>query len=140
MRVRIEVVGEAEVLEGLRRMGDAGVNAAKKVLDDAMAKALPMAKAQSPVDDNDPEPGGELRASIRVTKARATRSGFVSAGMVAGNLTGVRGGGIYPFVQHFDTTLKHDEGGPFFVERPVLQVAEGVPDALAAAVEKAADG
>lgn len=135
MRVRVEVSGDRQIMERLRRFGVEGVNAGKRVLNAAVEKAVPMAKAQSPVDDNDPEPGGELRDSIRKTSARATAGGRISAGVVAGPVD-ARGGNIYPIVQHNDPTLKHDEGGPFFVERPVMQVAQGIPDALTAELDR----
>jgi len=138
IRVRVEVSGGKELIERMRSFGVKGPMAAARVLTAAMERALPMAKAQSPVDDNDPEPGGELRDSIRVTKARPTKAGRISAGLVAGGakMADVRGREVYPIVQHEDMTLKHDEGGPKFVERPVLQVAEGIPDALSAEFDR----
>jgi hypothetical protein len=138
VRIRVEVSGGQEIVERMRRFGVAGVEAAVRVLNAAVERAVPMARAQSPVDDNDPEPGGELRDSIRMTKARPTKAGRLSAGVVAGGtkMADVRGREVYPLVQHEDMTLKHDEGGPKFVERPVMQVAQGIPDALYAEFDR----
>lgn len=139
IRARVEVSGGKEIVERLRRFGVEGINAGKRVLNGVVERTVPKAKSESPVDDNDPEPGGELRDSIRKTSARATAGGRISAGVVAGPVS-ERGGNIYPIVQHEDMTLKHDEGGPKFVERPLMQEAQDVPGALVAEFDRLLGG
>lgn len=133
MRVRVEASGDREIIERLRRFGVEGINAGKRVLNAAVDKALPLAKAQTPYDDI--EEGPHLVDTVRRTKARATGRGRISAGLVAGPVK-ARSGGVYPFVQHEDMTLKHDEGGPKFIERPIMQVAVDVPANLTAELDK----
>lgn len=133
MKVRVEAVGQREVMESLQRMGKAGQDAAKVVLKRFTERILAKARPLVPVDDVD---GGDLRASGRVTRPTATKNA-VSAGVVFGGLK-VRGGDIYPIKQHEDLTLRHRRGQAKFLEKPFFQEAPGVPDALIAEIDKVA--
>jgi hypothetical protein len=135
VKVRIDASGEREVMEQLRLLGPAGMNAAKAVLAAVTAELVPRVKAITPVD---PEDGGQLRDSVRTTRPTITNRGVISAGVVAGGapLKGQHGGNIYAVVQHEDLTLQHESGGAKFVERPFMAAAPRVPGLLAAAVER----
>jgi hypothetical protein len=88
------------------------------------------------VDDID---GGDLRDSIRATKARSTAAGRISAGIVAGGPSlerlvsekGHREPGAYANIIHEDMTLRHPNGGQAkFIEQPALEQASKVPDRI----------
>lgn len=139
MRTRVEVSGDKEMLAGIQRLGQSGVDMGLLVLGDAAKEVVRLAKPLTPVD---PEDGGQLRDSVRVTKPTRTRAGRISAGMVAGGaplrrVMGKRKANVYAVVQHEDLTLKHTTGGPKFLERPVNAIAPKVPDRLRAEMDKA---
>lgn len=143
MKVRIDVSGANEMLADLKRLGPAGVTAAKGVFGRFTARVVAKAKPQTPVD---PEDGGALRDSVRATKPTSTRTGLVSAGVVAGGAplarhlaAGHHKANVYAVVQHEDLTKHHTTGGPKFIERPFLQEIERVPDELLAELDKVAN-
>lgn len=131
------------MLSDLKRMGLAGQTAARTVFGKFTARVVAKAKPLTPVD---PEDGGALRDSVRATKPTATRTGLVSAGVVAGGAplaqhlaAGHHKANVYAVVQHEDATLHHTTGGPKFVERPFLQEIERVPDELLTEMDRVAN-
>jgi len=127
-------------------LGKAGIEVGKEVLDDVNEKISRDAKTICPVDDID---GGDLRDSIRVTKARSTAAGRISGGVVAGGAplerlvseAGHKEPGAYASIVHYDMTLRHSNGGrAFFIEEPWLVEAPKVPDRLLGAIDKAHGG
>jgi hypothetical protein len=131
MRVRVEVSGDRELKDGLRRLGAAGPVVAKRVLGRVTQRIVPMAQAICPVD---PDDGGQLRDSIRVTRPTFAGSGRVSAGVIAGGTAEVG----YAEMQHEDPTLKHTVGQFKFVEVPFLREAPKVPGELLEEIDKEA--
>lgn len=143
MKVRIDVSGASEMLKDLKRMGLAGQVAAKTVFGRFTGRVVPKAQGRTPVE---PEDGGALRDSVRATKPTTTRTGLVSAGVIAGGAPLARAlakghhkANVYAVVQHEDLTLKHTVGGPKFIERPFLQEVERVPDELLAEMDRVRD-
>lgn len=135
MRVRVEVAGDREVRDSLRRLGAAGPEVSKRVLARVTERIVPQAKALSPVDDKQ---GGQLRDSIRTTRPTLTSRGVVSAGVIAGGIT-VQGVDVnYAEMQHEDLTLEHKVGQGKFLEIPFLREAEKVPEELLAEIDKEA--
>jgi hypothetical protein len=137
MRVRVEVTGSDEVRRSLARLGKAGQEAARKVLGAEVQAMLPEIRRDTPVD---PEDGGQLRDSVRATKPTITRTGRVSAGVVAGGAPlrkylGTRKANVYAVVQHEDMTAKHTTGGPKFVERTFMRRAPRIPAKLMDALD-----
>jgi len=134
-RIKVSVTGQKELLAELRKFGDVGDEAGKRVLGAACARVVPMARALAPVEEGD---GGALRDSIRTTKPTKTRAGRISAGVVAGGaplrrLASERGRalpGSYGSIQHEDLTLKHKSGEAKFLEKPFFRVVNDVPDDL----------
>lgn len=140
MRVRVEVTGADEVRKSLAKLGRAGQEAARKVLGDEVRDMLPEIKANTPVD---PEDGGQLRDSVRATKPTITRTGRVSAGVVAGGaplrkVLGKRKANVYAVVQHEEMGLQHTTGGPKFVERAFVRRAPKIPAKLLDALDREA--
>lgn len=135
MRVQVQVTGVEEVRESLRRVGEAGVPVAKRVLKAFTDRVVPRVKDATPVS---PEDGGQLRDSVRATRPTVTKKGVISAGVVAGGAplerlaseAGHKDPGIYGVAQHEDMTKRHTVGGPKFVENPFMQEAPAVPDEL----------
>jgi hypothetical protein len=88
--------------------------------------------------------GGDLRRSIRESKPTITKSGRVSAGVVAGGTplerlaseSGRKIPGLYAIVQHEDLTIKHKSGGAKFLEKPFMAEAQRVPDELVRELER----
>lgn len=135
----MKIEGLEAVMASLRRLGKAGERAAKAVLKEKTQEIVKLARPETPIEED----GGALRDSERTTRPTMTRSGQISAGVVAGGapLRGTaelagRKANVYAVVQHEDLTLKHTTGGPKFLERPFLQVAPTVPDALMDAMDK----
>jgi hypothetical protein len=136
MRVRVDVTGDRELTESLRRLGAAGVPMAKRVLAKAVERVVPQAKAICPVDDVD---GGEMRDSIRVTRPTVTGAGRVSAGVVVG-ATGNPAPDLYVERQHEDPSLRHRGNQQFkFLEIPFLKEAPKVPGEMLAEIDKEAN-
>jgi hypothetical protein len=135
MRVRVNVTGDREVTESLRRLGAAGPVVAKRVLSRVTARIVPMAKALCPVDPDPHDRPGQLRDSIRATRPTLTQRGVVSAGVVAGGTTEV----YYAEMQHEDLTLKHTTGQAKFLEIPFLKEAVKVPDELMREIDQEAN-
>lgn len=142
-RVVADVTGDRELIRDLLSLGKDGIEIGKQVLDEANERIAARARPITPVDDID---GGQLRDSIRVTKARNTAAGRISGGVVAGGpplerLVSERGHkapGVYAFIVHEDMTMRHPNGGQAkFIEGPYLQEAPKVPDALKDRLDKA---
>lgn len=140
MKVNVKIEGEREILASIRRLGDAGDQAALRVFTRVLARVIPKAKAEAPVEAED---GGALRDSIRATRPNKTRAGRLSAGVVAGGLPlrrlaterGRALPGSYGSIQHEDLTKKHAVGHAKFLERPFFQEAPKVPDELLAEID-----
>lgn len=131
-----------DILDRLQRLGQTGADIGLRVLGDAAKEIVAAAKPLAPVD---PEDGGQLRDSIRVTKPTRTRAGRISAGVVAGGaplrkVLGKRKANVYAVVQHEDLTLKHTTGRAKFLEIPTNHIAPKVPDRLQAAMDAANAG
>lgn len=138
----MEVSGTQDILDRLQRLGQTGADIGLRVLGDAAKEIVAAAKPLAPVD---PEDGGQLRDSIRVTKPTRTRAGRISAGVVAGGaplrkVLGKRKANVYALVQHEDLTLKHTTGRAKFLEIPTNHIAPKVPDRLQAAMDAANAG
>ncbi len=142
-RVVADVTGDREIIRDMLALGKAGLDLGKEALDETNEKIATVAKSICPVDDID---GGDLRDSIRVTKARATKGGLMSGGVVAGGpkiaaLVSEKGHadpGAYPSIIHYDLTLKHPNGGrAYFIEEPWLVEAPKVPNLLTAKIDAA---
>ena len=127
-------------MASLGRMGKIGEEAAKRALGRICTRVVPKAKAITPVE---PEDGGSLRDSIRVTKPTRTSAGRISAGVVAGGaplrrLASERGRalpGQYGSIVHEDLTLKHTNGQAKFLEIPFFQEAPKAPEELRAELD-----
>ncbi len=142
-RVVADVTGDREIIRDMLALGKDGIELGKEVLDEANERIAARARTLSPVDDID---GGQLRDSIRTTKARATAAGRISAGVVAGgpplesllSEQGHKEPGAYAFIVHEDSTMRHPNGGQAkFIEQPYLEEAPKVPDALMAKLDRA---
>lgn len=143
MRVRFDVSGADEAIADLKRMGLAGQKAALKVFGAFTARVVAKAKPLTPVE---PEDGGWLRDSVRAAKPTVTRTGLVSATVVAGGAPlkahlakGHHSENVYAVVQHEDLSATHTVGGPKFIERPFLQELQKVPDDLMAEMDRVRD-
>ena len=132
-RARIEVSGANELLDTIQSMGEKGEEIGKSALDETTAIIAARARVLVPVDDYD---GGDLRDSIRTTKANVTKAGRVSAGIVAGGTSlaklvsekGKKEPGAYALIVHEDVTMRHPNGGQAkFIEQPALEEAPKVP-------------
>lgn len=143
VRVVADVTGDREIIRDLLALGKDGIELGKQVLDEFAERIAKRARPITPVDDID---GGQLRDSIRTTKARATAAGRLSAGVVAGGpslerLVSERGHkepGSYAFIVHEDVSMRHPNGGQSkFIEGPYLEEAPKVPAALLSAIDKA---
>lgn len=136
---RIIVTGDKELAERLGRLGRSASVAAKQAMLGVAGKMVALAKQNSPIGGDDDGLGGHLRDSIRHTRGTIKRNGNVIVTVIAGGdplkpfLKG-RKANVYAIVQHEDLTLKHDEGGPKFLERPVFQLAPEIPGAIEAAL------
>lgn len=144
MRVRVDVSGADDVIAQLKGMGPKGIDVAKRVLGNVTARIVPRAKAITPVE---PEDGGDLRDSVRATKPTRTRTGLVSAGVVAGGAPLRRSlereghtMNVYAVVQHEDLTLQHTVGQAKFIERPFMAEIPKVPGELLAGLDEATNG
>jgi|SRR6185295_1747561 len=144
MKVRVSVEGLNDVVASILRLGKAGERAAKAVFKEKTDRIVRMAKPLTPVE---PEDGGALRDSVRAARVTVTKAGRISAAVVAGGapLIGTPGleghkANVYAEIMHNDVTLHHAVGGPFFIERPFMQIAPQVPDALMAAMDKETRG
>jgi hypothetical protein len=137
MKVRVDVAGDRDVTDSLRRLGAAGPVVAKRVLARFTERVVPQARAICPVDQP-PDVGGEMRDSIRATRPTLTGAGRVSAGVVAG-ATGRSNPDSYVEQQHEDLTLQHTVGQGKFVEIPFLREAPKVPEELLAEIDKEAN-
>ena len=142
-RVVADVTGDREIIRDMLSLGKDGIEFGKQVLDEAVERIAAKAKPITPVDDID---GGDLRDSIRVTKALATAAGRISAGVVAGGAPlerlvsekGHKEPGSYALIIHEDMTLRHPNGGQAkFIEMPYLEEAPKVPDALTTRLDRA---
>lgn len=149
MRVRIDVSGERELMNDLRALGQVHmVEAAKEVLGSKSKEVLALMKPLTPVA------AGDLLASERTSRPTATRSGVISAGVVAGGAavasalaaTGHRAN-VYAFVQEKGTerikgrgevVLQHTTGQSHFMETAAMRVAPTVPEALREAIDRRA--
>lgn len=134
IRIKVQVEGDRELRAALRRLGPAGVPAAKRVFARFTGRVVPRARSLAPVE---PEDGGALRDSVRETRPTLTSKGVVSVAVVAGGtpLAGKVAAthhtyNVYATVQHEDLTLKHSHGQAKFVEIPVMQEAPLVPNEL----------
>ncbi len=145
-RVVADVTGDREIIRDMLALGQDGIQLGKQALDETAAKIAAKAKALCPVDDVD---GGDLRDSIRTTKARATVAGRISAGIVAGGTPlsrlvsekGHKEPGSYAIVIHEDMTLRHPNGGQAkFIEQPWLEEAPKVPGVLTGKIDRAHRG
>jgi hypothetical protein len=126
MRVRVDVSGDRELRDGLRRLGAAGPVVAKRVLARVTERIVLLAKAICPVDPDPRDKPGQLRDSIRTTRPTLTGRGVVSAGVMAGGTMEVD----YAEMQHEDLTLHHTTGQGKFVEVPFLREAPKVPEEM----------
>jgi hypothetical protein len=142
-RVVADVTGDREIIRDMLALGKAGPELGKEVLDETAERIAAKARTVTPVDDID---GGDLRDSIRVTKARSTAAGRISAGIVAGgdplsrlvSEKGHKQPGAYAIIVHEDMTMRHPNGGQAkFIEMPYLEEAPKVPDALKAKIDRA---
>lgn len=142
-RVVADVTGDREIIRDMLALGKDGLELGKQVLDEATERIAKRARPITPVDAID---GGQLRDSIRTTKARATKAGRISAGVVAGGpplekLVSERGHkepGSYAVIVHEDMTMRHPNGGQAkFIEGPYLEEAPKVPDALRDRIDRA---
>jgi hypothetical protein len=145
-RARIEVSGAQELSDALHALGKRGIEIGKEVLDETTPIIATKAKALCPVDDID---GGELRDSIRTTKARSTAAGRISAGIVAGGAKveqaasekGHKEPGLYALVVHEDASLRHPNGGQYkFIEQPALEEAPNVPKRIESKLARVTGG
>lgn len=138
MRVRVEVIGADQLRADLKRLGPLGKVAARDVFAEELPRWLPEMKANTPVE---PEDGGQLRDSIRVTKPTITKAGRVSAGIVAGGaplkkVMGNRKANVYAVIQHEDASLKHSVGGAKFVEKTFMRRVGAIPGLIQAALDR----
>lgn len=138
----MDVSGADEALAELKRLGKAGQDATKQVFGAWTREVVAAAKPETPVD---PEDGGELRASVRATKPTVTRTGLVSASVVAGGAPlrkslGGHKANVYAIVQHERLDLKHSQGGPKFIERPFMRKLAQLPARLLEAIDRVAHG
>ncbi len=144
MKVQINLSNSDEIQRRLKRDGEMGKKVALRVFARACQRVVPKAQALAPQGEED---GGDLRSSIRESKPTITKSGRVSAGVVAGGAPlaklasekGRRLPGLYAVVQHEDLTLKHAQGGAKFLEKPFLQEAVRVPDELVREMDQEAE-
>lgn len=142
MKVRVIVEGQREILDEIQQIGESPVEAGKRAFGRITERVVPLAKADCPVESED---GGALRDSIRTTRPNLTRTGRVSAGVVAGGaqlarLASERGRvlpGIYGSIQEEDMTLHHSTGQAKFLGRNFLREAERAPDELRAELDEA---
>ena len=111
-RVHVHLVSDT-ITRDLMTIGDDAVVIAKAVLYDGMKVVAEKAKVLTPID---PEDGGRLQDSVRVTKPSRTRSRGVSCGVKAGGQSAP-----YANIQHEDLTYRHTYGMAKFIERPFLQ-------------------
>jgi len=125
VKVSVRIEGEKEVLRSLSELGKAGQDAAKRAFGRVTARVVQKAKPLTPVE---PEDGGQLRDSVRAAKPTRTRSGLISAAVVAGGaplkrVMEGRKANVYAVIQHEDLTLKHTTGQGKFLEIPFLREA-----------------
>ncbi len=138
MKVRVEASGIEQVKASIRALGPIGQQIAKRVIEEETLAMLVPIKADTPVE---PEDGGQLRASVRISRPTVTKAGRVSGGVVAGGsplnkVLGKRKANVYAVVQHEDTTLKHNVGGSHFVAKTFLKRAMQFPQKLLAALDR----
>jgi hypothetical protein len=125
------MTGYDDYLQSVRRGAKAGlVKAGHRVV----AVATPLTPLEY----------GDLRSSLAVSTSGTDTSGYgVDLGYGEASTTGdleVSVGSDLPYavVQHEDLTLRHDDGGPKFLERAVQQSAGEVAAIVAAEVRRAA--
>jgi hypothetical protein len=138
----IRVTGLDEVADMIGSLGKDGREAARLVL---VEKGNEIVKRAKPLTPDDPETQGALRDSVRLSQTRASaKKGTITVSVMAGGkplekrLKGHKYS-AWALVQHEDLALKHPYGGgPKYLERPTLEVAPSIPDAVLAALEKVA--
>lgn len=138
---RIEVTGQDDLAKMLGDLGREGGEAAKRVL---IRKADKILAAARPLVPDDPlTSGNDLKSSLRRTRGSIMKNGDVIITVIAGGAPleaalaakGHKGANVYAIVQHEDLTLKHQHGGPKYLERPVYQIAPEIPTDLQAEID-----
>lgn len=128
---RVEISGMDELMRGFARLPVAHKKRVKDRFTKTAEKAVAIARPLTPTEPD----GGFLRDSLRAGRTIEQRDGTISSSLIAGGdvlkgspaLEG-RKANVYATVQHDDTTLKHDDGGPKFAEKGAIQAAEDLVD------------
>lgn len=141
----MQVEGADEVRDALRRMTPETKKRLRPKLITWAEQVVAQVKPLVPTGLLDPYPGllrdtvRIVRPTISVTKQKLVVSVVAGGAAVLGNIRigGRRGDYNYAVKQHEDLTLRHDEGGPKFVERPFIAAAPQVPDLVLDALDEA---
>lgn len=134
MKVRLSLgPGFESVVRDLNRLGQVGIDIAKKRFAEAAPIIVSRQKSLAPVDKED---GGQLRDSVRFTKPRAGGKTFANVTFIVGGdallpyLEG-RKANVYAIVQETDPTLSHTSGQAGFMTQPLTEAAPGIFERIA---------
>ena len=141
-KVRIDITGDKEVARHLAFAPEKAVPAAKKALLRFADSLVPKIRRDTPVD---PADGGQLRRSVRRTRATFLRRrpsvtvSLVAGGKVLERMIPADENPIYAITQHEDTSIRHTTGRPKFIEIHVFGEADRGRRELEDAVLRAID-
>lgn len=117
-KAKITITGMTELFAKLNKLGDNAEKAAIEVFDEAAQEVYSKSQSLVPTDT------AALKTSGRVSKARVSKKGVVTASVNYGGgpmerLTG-RPNDLHAIVVHEDLSLKHDDGQAKFLEQPMV--------------------
>ena len=122
-KATMKLVGFGTIYKRLQELSDNAAAAGAEVLTRAVNRVYRKSQTLVPVD---PEDGGQLRASGKMSKARhLKRSGKVSASVTYGGARLQRlapgDNPLYAIVQHEDLSARHTTGQAKFLEQPATE-------------------
>ena len=137
-RVRVQIEGEDELMDFLRRLD---VDGLKEIKAAVRARTSAWAENARRLTPDDPKTPGLLKESVSIilpgTRNRQITGGIKAGGSVLEARMGKRGYSAWAIVQHDDLTLHHPAGGQAkFLEIPFMRGVAEIPDLILDAMDR----